>query len=462
MVVLNLMVMKQTSPDDLPLFARSRHVYTVSDLLQKINDTLDERFQFVWVEGEVVGWRRAASGHLYFSLQDESGQIRAVCFRWQAARLNYVPVNGDQVLILGRVNLYAARGDLQLVVDTIEPRGAGALMAAFVALKAKLDKEGLLDEARKRPLPIPVRRIGLITSAEGAAVQDFLRTIHPTGPVFDIQIYPVPVQGEAAPPRLIEALEYFNRTRDVDVVVLTRGGGSVEDLWAFNHEGLARTVASSELVTISAVGHETDFTICDFVADVRAATPTAAAALLASGRRELRRQVDGLAQEMARYLSAQVSDFRWRLTAARQGLKDPRRRLGEQGQRLDELRGRLERLAGRIITGARQRTGFAASRLRAVSPDRRVAQARRDLGRLENDLTRLVRARNDRNRRDLAALTQRLEALSPLAVLSRGYAIVLADDGQRIVRRANSVAVGERLAVRLHQGGLGVVVDEVN
>jgi exodeoxyribonuclease VII large subunit len=447
---------------ELPLFAPSRRVYTVSELLSRIEGALDEKFKFVWVEGEISGLRRAGSGHLYFALKDEDGQLRAVCFRWQASRLKYVPVEGDQVLILGRINLFAPRGDLQLVVDTIEPRGAGALMAAFVALKAKLAAEGLLDEDRKRPLPIPVRRIGLVTSAQGAAVRDFLRTIHPAGPVFDVRIYPVPVQGEAAPPRIIEAVEYFNRAGSVDVIVLTRGGGSVEDLWAFNDERLARAVADSTIPTVSAVGHETDFTICDFVADVRAATPTAAAALLAGARRDLIARASEFKQGLVRALAGGLQNIRWRLDSSRRALRDPRRMLGEQVQRVDEAAGRLRRLITKTVRDARRHLDILIARLRAAGPDRSVSQARRERDRLTRDLERLIAERLKNSRFRLTALNQRLQALSPVAVLSRGYAIVLNADETRVIRSSTEVDRAEKLRIRLGQGRLGVIVDEVD
>jgi exodeoxyribonuclease VII large subunit len=454
--------MKHSPQEELPLFAPTRHVFTVSELLRQIEAALDEKFQFVWVEGEISGLRRAGSGHLYFSLKDEAGQVRAVCFKWQASRLKYVPLDGDQVLILGRINLFAPRGDLQLVVDTIEPRGAGALMAAFVALKAKLAGEGLLDESRKRPLPVPVRRIGLVTSAEGAAVRDFLRTIHPAGPVFQIQIYPVPVQGEAAPPRLIEAVEYFNRAGEVDVIVLTRGGGSVEDLWAFNDERLARAVAASMIPTVSAVGHETDFTICDFVADVRAATPTAAAALLAGARRDLIARTAELTRGLARALAAGLGNLRWRLEASRRALRDPRRAVGEYLQRLDDLTGRIDRLILKALRDARRGLEGQLSRLKAAGPDRRVALARRESDRLARDLARLMADQVKTARLRISGLNQRLAALSPVAVLSRGYAIVLDSGETRVIRRATEVTTGQSLRVRLGEGRLGVTVDEVN
>ncbi len=454
--------MKHPPQEELPLFAPTRHVFTVSELLRQIEGALEEKFQFVWVEGEISGLRRAGSGHLYFSLKDEAGQLRAVCFKWQASRLKYVPLDGDQVLILGRINLFAPRGDLQLVVDTIEPRGAGALMAAFVALKAKLADEGLLDEARKRPLPVPVRRIGLVTSAQGAAVRDFLRTIHPAEPVFEVQIYPVPVQGEAAPPRLIEAVEYFNRQGQVDVIVLTRGGGSVEDLWAFNDERLARTVAASRIPTVSAVGHETDFTICDFVADLRAATPTAAAALLAGARQDLIARTTELTRGLARGLAVGLGNLRWRLEAAKRALRDPRRALGEYLQRLDDLAGRMDRLILKALRDARRGLETLTARLRAAGPDRSVALARRERDRLARDLARLIADQVKTARLRFSGIHQRLEALSPVAVLSRGYAIVLDAGETRVIRRSTEVAVDEKLRVRLGEGRLGVTVDEVN
>ena len=450
--------MGDTGPEKQDLFA-SRTIYTVARLVREMKQALEREFDFVWVEGEVSNLRRPGSGHIYFTLKDAEAGLRAVMFRFQAARLGFNLNDGDQVLVLGRVSVYESRGEAQLVVDTIEPRGLGALQKTFEQLKGKLAAEGLFDAERKKELPTLVERVGLVTSPVGAAGIDFVRTLRLGGAEVKVLLYPVRVQGEAAAAEMIRAVEYFDRR--VDVIVLTRGGGSIEDLWQFNDESLARAIGACETPVISAVGHETDFTICDFVADVRAATPTAGAGLLVSIWAEARDAVIDLESRLAHNLVSRIEALKWQVLVARRSLKDPRVRLSERVQRLDELRGRLMVRGRGVLRELGQRQGFLKTRLMAAGPDRVFRRLREGLVRGRTDLRRVFCSIVKDRRAGFSRAADKLDALSPLKVLSRGYAIVRTEPGALVVKSSSQVKTGDRLDVRLGRGSLGCVVERV-
>ena len=447
----------------LPMPDAGRRVFTVSELTRAVKDTLEGRFGGLWVEGEISNLRSHTSGHVYFTLKDEEAQIRAVLFRSRVRRVRFEPVDGLHVLAFGRLDVYAVRGEYQLVCEVLEPKGVGALQLAFEQLKARLLAEGLFDAARKRPLPALPRRVGLVTSPTGAAVRDFLRIITRRFAGLQVLVCPVRVQGETAAGEIAAALSTLNRLGNLDVIVLARGGGSLEDLWAFNEEAVARAIAASKIPVISAVGHETDVTIADFVADLRAPTPSAAAELVVREKTELQRQLAALRARLAqgmgqrwRRLADRLADFR-----RRRVLTDPGRPLRDWARRVDDLGARLGGAMARHDRRARERLERAARALRPGLLAAPVRHQRRLAGQLGGRLERGARDAAARRRRAVEALAARLGGLSPLACLARGYAIAALPTGA-VLTRADQVRPGERVTVRLHEGSLGCRVEDVH
>lgn len=484
--------------------AQPPKIYTVSQLTTEIRNQLEERIGRVWVEAEVSTARTPASGHLYLTLKDASSQIRAVAFKNKLRYLGYRPQEGDQLLIFGRLTVYEPRGEYQLIIDHFEPLGAGALALAFEELKKKLAAEGLFDPAHKKPLPTLPRRIGVVTSPTGAALWDFLRTLNRRHPGLSVLIHPSLVQGEAAPGQLVEALAALNRMADpVEVIVLTRGGGSLEDLWAFNTEPVARAVFASKIPVISAVGHEVDFTIADFVADLRASTPTGAAEGLIRPRAEWLAEIDRLAERLTGGLEKSMDRHRSRLEGLTGRLSDPSRRLDQARLRLSEWLERLVLVQHRDLDSKRRDLTGLTGRL--IDPGRdldrkkaRLAEvtdllnraARRCLadqsGDLEGLAERLIKAtpgqslellKNRCRSADEAlrwrmnsrlknaglrtgGLIERLDSLSPLAVLGRGYSLTRGPAGE-VVRETAQVSLGDRVSVSLARGELGCRVEEI-
>jgi len=406
-------------------------ILTVSELTRDIKLVLDEVFGAVWVEGEVSNFKRHTSGHLYFSLKDENATVRCMMFRSAAARLKFEPKDGTKVLVAGRVSVYEKGGQYQVYANTIEPRGQGALQLAFEQLKKKLAAEGLFDEDRKRPLPFLPARIGIITSPTGAVIRDILHVLGRRFPGFHAVLNPVRVQGEGAAEEIAAAIADFNRLKNVDVIIVARGGGSLEDLWAFNEEAVARAVAASGVPVISAVGHETDYTIADFVADRRAPTPSAAAEVVMPARAEL------------------VARIQTNLRHLRQALADA---VPQYAQRIDDLVESLTHaLEGRLGTERVRAGGLAQELARAMD-----ARLRADRVRCEGfaqELPRLIADKLRAERLRCEALMRRLDALSPLAVLRRGYSLTTGADGT-VIRRARDVRPGARLTTRLAVGRL--------
>src|SRR5581483_11833998 len=347
-------------------FQPQRRLFTVRDLVSTVRTGLEREYTDVWIGGEISNYRPADSGHLYFTLKDGEAQLRVVMFRMQARLLRFRPENGMEIVARGRVTVYESRGELQLIAEYLEPKGAGALQIAFEQLKAKLAAEGLFDAARKKPIPALPRRIGVVTSSKGAALQDILNILRRRHESVGLLIFPAQVQGEAAPSEVRAGIAWFNRARNVDVIIVARGGGSLEDLAAFNDEGIARAIASSQIPVISAVGHETDFTIADFVADLRAPTPSAAAELVIESKRQIEDRVLGLQQRLGRAT-------RYKLLMARQAVDEWARHaafarmrefLGRRQQRVDDLLYRLASAEGKILKQYRSRLDVASARVR--------------------------------------------------------------------------------------------------
>ena len=391
------------------------HILTVTQLTHQIRNLLEGTFPDVWVEGEVSNLTAPQSGHVYFTLKDEQSQARAVLFRSAQRHLKFTLQHGMQVICRGRVSVYEPRGEYQVIVEYIEPKGLGALQKAYEELKARLEREGLFDLRHKRPLPVLPRRIGVVTSPTGAAIRDVLRVIRRRHPRVEILLYPVPVQGPDAAPAIVEAIGYFNGEKNVDVMIVGRGGGSLEDLWAFNEESVARAIFASRIPIISAVGHETDYTIADFVADLRAPTPSAAAEMVVESEEHLRSAVHGLRSRLVLAARAGIVRVRVRLDHATRLLGDPRRRTQEYGQRVDDLQGRL------------------AYGLRNV-----LRHGRTQLG----------------------SMTAALDHLNPLAILSRGYSVTRREPAGTIIKRAQDVQPGDRIRTQVFKGSIVSRVEE--
>lgn len=433
--------------------------YTVTQLNQAVRDLLESEWPAVWVNGELSNLARPASGHLYFTIKDDASQVRAAMFRGQARWLAFTPGNGQEVRVKARVSLYPARGDYQLIVERMEPAGAGALQAAFDALKKKLSAEGLFDPARKRPVPSFPSRIGVITSPTGAALRDILTVLRRRFPAIPVSLYPVAVQGRDAPGQIRRAVELAGRDARCDVLLIARGGGSLEDLQAFNDEGVARAVRACPIPVVSGVGHEIDFTITDFVADLRAATPSAAAEAASPDSEHWLRHLQQVGNRLQGLVDRRIHDERRRLQWLRSRLRHPRQRLQDASQRLDNLYLRLLADTQRRLHGADIRLHAMAARLAAQHPASRLALGRERCGILWQRLEQAMHAclLERRNRLNLSA--RGLHLVSPLATLDRGYAIVTRDVDQQLVTTAGQVQTGDRIQARLHRGLLRCTVN---
>ncbi|MEE8435371.1 MAG: exodeoxyribonuclease VII large subunit [bacterium] len=436
---------------------------TVTQLTRRIRGLLEEGFASVLVEGELSNVKQAASGHLYFNLKDEGAQIRCVMFRAAAASLRFEAEDGLQAVVRGRISVYETRGEYQIQVLVLEPKGVGALQLAFEQLKAKLESEGLFDPARKRPPPFLPRCIGIVTSPRGAVIRDMLHVLERRFPGMPVLIAPAVVQGDAAPGEVAGAIALLNQVaeqRRIDILIVGRGGGSVEDLWAFNTEEVARAIHASRVPVISAVGHEVDFTIADFVADVRAPTPSAAAELAVPVRDELRASVNGMREMLFRRVeqTQALGEERWQSLAAR--LSSPEEALRQWSQRLDDLDERAL-LAARVdLDQASERSRSARERLLGLRPDRFHTHHRALAGELVGRLSPALHRALTLARERMTAQMGLLDSLSPLTVMKRGYAALRHADG-RAVNSVKDVAVGDAISARLADGSLEAEVMEV-
>ena len=439
-----------------------RRVWTVRALVAAVRTHLEREYSDCWVEGEISNLRNPDSGHLYFTLKEESAQIRVVMFRSSAKLLRFRPENGLHVTVRGRITVYEDRGELQVSAEFMEPQGAGALQLAFEQLKARLDAEGLFDAARKKPIPPLPLRIGIITSPQGAAVRDILNILARRHHSASVLIYPAQVQGESAPIEVTAGLQHFNRMRAVEVIIIARGGGSAEDLAAFNHEGLARAVAASKIPVISAIGHETDFTIVDFVADLRAPTPSAAAELVIRSRQE----IEGQAEDLYRRLDRSI---RYRLLMARQELSERTQQgafarmmdgINRRQQRLDEVSFGLERAERQLLERRHRRWEIASATIRHYDARQRLVAIHQRLDSQTASLASAAHARLLAGRATLDRRTAALEALSPIAILNRGYALVFDANGQ-LVKDAERLKPGDDISARLARGQVRARVNSV-
>ncbi len=437
-----------------------RRALSVSELTERIQGVLETEFVDVWVEGEVSNLKIAHSGHWYFSLKDEHAQVKAVVWKSDARLIRFRPRDGLKVLARGAIRVYPPRGEYQISIQVLEPLGKGSLQQAFEDLKEKLEKEGLFEPRRKRPLPMLPRRIGVVTSPTGAVIQDILRILSSRYANLEVVLYPARVQGPEAAGEIIQGIRALNRLGGLDVLILARGGGSLEDLWPFNEEGVARALAASKVPTISAVGHETDFTIADFVADLRAPTPSAAAEQVVEAKVDLAARIIALERHLDAALRLRLQRIRSRVEAvtSHRVFAAERGRIRNQAQRVDELVRRGETALRRALERARDRLRRGHERAQAFRWDRQVAERRERIARQVDRLRAHARAAVGSRRAALGAWTGKLDSLSPLAVLSRGYALVWEASGARLLRDPREVDVGDALRIRLHGGALGATV----
>lgn len=428
-----------------------RQVQTVGQLLGQIKKLNEQQFKLVWVEGEIRNFTRAGSGHLYFSLSDGQAALRVVMFRNQAAYLRFTPQDGQKILCRGQVSVYSPRGELQFVADNLEPLGAGAAAYALEQLKQRLAAQGLFEQQRKRALPMPVRRVLLLTSLQGAAVHDFLKVIRRSPSGLTIRLWPIQVQGAGALPSILPAFQYLQNWDWPQVVVITRGGGSSQDLAVFNEEALVRAVASSPVPVLSAVGHEVDISLCDLAADARAATPTAAAEMLLQPWEEAQRQIELQRGRLARVAVAIINLRHMRLDNLKSRLRQPG--LKWQQARLNDLNNRMQ-------SAWRHKSGQQKARLKYLqliagkhSPLNRLKLRQDKLARLRQKCLALMQGKLAQQAGWWQSRYEKLNALNPLAVLTRGYALAQTQDG-RIIRNSGQVAPGDDISLRLAQGGL--------
>ena len=436
-------------------------ILTVSRLTALLRGVLEENFEQVWVQGEVSNLSQPSSGHIYFSLKDAGAQLRCVMFKGSVRNLKFRPADGMALITRGRISVYDQRGEYQLICEYLEPAGVGALQAAFAQLKERLAGEGLFDQGHKRALPCLPRRVGVISSATGAAIHDILNVLKRRFAALEILLYPVRVQGEGAALEIARAVDDMNRLGLADVLIVGRGGGSLEDLWAFNEEVLARALYRSAIPVISAVGHETDWTICDFVADLRAPTPSAAAELVIASADELRNQLDALYHRLVLALETRLSALESRVAALRRLLADPSAALGHLSQRMDDLIGRLELALRNSITRVRERFDRLEGQLLQHSPAVRVEHLQQRLELLSGRAERLMLLRLEGAKQEFGGNAARLEVLSPLATLARGYSVTTRLDDHSLVSDSGSLAIGDQLRISLRRGGVLCRVEQL-
>ena len=433
---------------------RRKNLYTVSELNANIKFLVEENFPFVWIFGEISNFRVPASGHFYFTLKDEASQISAVMFRGQQRNLKFEPEDGLNVTGMGRVSVYEPRGTYQVILEYLEPSGAGALQIAFEKLKNRLAAEGCFDQIHKKPIPFLPKKISIITSPSGAVVHDILQIINRRFPNLPVQIIPVKVQGEGAVEQIVDALDLLNSANDTDVVILARGGGSLEDLQAFNSEPVARAIFASNFPTISAVGHETDYTISDFVADLRAPTPSAAAELAVPLKSELEQRL----KDILKLLKIQITNFfnslNTKLNEQTRRMIDPRRTIEDSCLKLDDLTARLHRILSQRLLFEGKNHEFWDERLRTNNPIHILNKSKLKLDFLLNNLLKTYKIYNNLKKIKIRELAAKLQALSPVAILTRGYSITRTLPGKTVVRDPETVALDQDLEVMLALGSL--------
>ncbi|RVT48776.1 exodeoxyribonuclease VII large subunit [Rheinheimera sediminis] len=438
-------------------------IYTVSRLNSEVRLTLELQFRQLWLVGEVSNFIAASSGHWYFSLKDQAAQVKVAMFKQSNRYASLQPKNGQQILIRARISVYEPRGEYQLLADMLEPAGDGLLKQQYEQIKATLAAEGLLAPERKKPLPKKVQKVGVVTSPTGAAIRDIITVLKRRAPALEVIIYPCLVQGTQAPAQIYNAIQKAITRNEVDVLLIGRGGGSLEDLWCFNDEQVARLIAHCPIPTVSAVGHEIDFTIADFVADVRAATPSAAAELVSPDQQQQLQLVQSAEQRLQRSMQSYLRQQQPRLTALvhRLTLLDPARRLQQQQQYLDELQMRLQNALLRRIDKAAQQQQFLQHRLQQLTPLVRIKQQQQKLSQHNHQLHQSMQQLLKQKQQQWLLQSSRLHTVSPLATLERGYSISF-DEQQQVITDASSLAVGQQIKTQLAKGHFIARIEQVS
>ena len=437
-------------------------IYTVSPLNTVVRLLLEQEMGLVWLTAEISNLVQHSSGHWYFTLKDSQAQVKAAMFKGQNRRVSFRPQNGQQILVQGQLSLYEARGDYQLIVEKMQPAGDGLLQMKLEALKAQLTTEGLFAPSRKRPLPAQPKQIGIITSPTGAAVHDMLTILARRDPSLPVILYPSAVQGESAVPALLTALETAWRRNECDLLIVGRGGGSLEDLWCFNDERVVRAIASSPIPIVSAVGHETDVTLADFAADLRAPTPSAAAELVSQDQQQQLQRLTQVTQRLKQAILLQQQRYvlRWQRQQSRLAAQNPQYQLQQKMQRQDELQSRLERAIKQQLTNSSRYYTEQTQRLQQASPARHLSTLKQQHEFLQQRLLKAMQDQQQDSLQQLAQLSAQLQALSPLQVLARGYSVTTKLNGE-LIRNYTQVTAGERLKIRLDKGELLVTTEDV-
>jgi len=438
-----------------------RKIYSVSEITTEIKRSLDE-LGIIWIQGELSNFKHHSSKHMYFSLKDQRAQVKAACFKNQNRYLKFRPEDGMEVLVRGRLSVYEPRGDYQIIVEYMEPVGLGSLQLAFDQLKEKLRKEGLFDEAHKVPLPLLPQRVGIVTSPTGAAIRDILRILKRRNASLDVLIYPAKVQGSGSAEEIASGIQYLNSRSDIDVIIAGRGGGSIEDLWAFNEEVVARAIYQSEFPVISAVGHEVDYTIADFVADLRAPTPSAAAEMVSGAREDLRISVDSLRGRLYQAVRRGIEQRRMNLErlAHSKAFTVAPNKIRDLQQRFDEGTLRMAQAMNRFATSIRHRERMLSMRLSTIDLPRFVNDRRDYLTQYYQGLISAMKARLHQDRARFGIAAGKIDALSPLGILQRGFSLCRDTEG-RIIKNSAEVAQGDSVRVTLASGGLDCTVKNI-
>ena len=434
------------------LLDNTQEIISVSEINRRAKSILEENFPFVWIQGEVSNFFSAASGHWYFSLKDESSEIRCAMFANKSHRITFEPKDGDHLVLNGTLSIFEGRGQYQIIVEHIELAGEGALLKAFEELKKKLLKEGLFDDSLKKKLPSYPRSIAVVTSPDGAVIQDIINVLSRRSPFFNLTVVPTLVQGEKAAPLICEALNKASNLENIDLIILARGGGSIEDLWAFNNEEVARAIVNCPVPLVSAVGHETDFTISDFVADIRAPTPSIAAEIISQPYSELKETLEAYQSYLLKSVKSQFDSQRTHITHLIKRIRHPGDKLREIGQRVDYLETALIQEMNQKVSFKKNQLNLTQLSLQQNSPQNKVKEAKVYLQNSSKDLLKAFQLKIERKRKLLGELVATIEAVSPLSVLARGYSIISTEPEGKILSSSNQVKIGQTISAVLNKG----------
>lgn len=436
------------------LLDNTQEIISVSEINRRAKSILEENFPFVWIQGEVSNFFSAASGHWYFSLKDESSEIRCAMFANKSHRITFEPKDGDHLVLNGTLSIFEGRGQYQIIVEHIELAGEGALLKAFEELKKKLLTEGLFDDSLKKKLPSYPRSIAVVTSPDGAVIQDIINVLSRRSPFFNLTVVPTLVQGEKAAPLICEALIKASNLENIDLIILARGGGSIEDLWAFNNEEVARAIVNCPIPLVSAVGHETDFTISDFVADIRAPTPSIAAEIISQPYSELKETLEGYQSYLLKSVESQFDSQRTRITNLIKRIRHPGDKLREIGQKVDYLETALIQEMHQKVSFKKNQLNLSQLSLQQNSPQNKVKEAKVYLQNASKDLLKAFNLKIERKRKLLGELVATIEAVSPLSVLARGYSIISTEPEGKILSSSNQVKIGQTISAVLNKGSI--------